>query len=109
MPGLSHRRRSNLALPALSGSEQSSQMTRPFRGSKLAQRLRFNLTDAFSGDVKLLPNFLESVFPLAADAEAQADHFLLFRRQGLQNVGGLVADVGIDHGVHGRTDRKSVV
>jgi hypothetical protein len=39
----------------------------------------------------------------AADAETQPDHFLLFRRQGLQNVGGLVADVGIDHGVHGRT------
>jgi len=72
-------------------------MARPFRGSKLAQRLRFNLTDALSSDVKLLPNLFQSVLALAADAEAQPDHFFLFRRQGLQNIGGFVADLSLIH------------
>src|SRR5580704_13757918 len=79
-------------------------MARPFRGSQLAQRLRFNLTDALSGDVKFLPDLFEGVLALAAAADAQADHLLFFGRQGLQNIGGFVADVGVDDGVHGGAD-----
>ena len=45
-------------------------MARPFRGSKLAQRLRLNLTDTLSGDVKLLTDLFEGMLALAADAEA---------------------------------------
>src|SRR5271170_907559 len=78
-------------------------MPRAFRRAKLAQRLGFDLPDAFTGYVKLLPDLFESVLALAADAEAQADHFLFFRRQGLQNISGLVAHVRIDHRIHGRT------
>ena len=48
-------------------------MARPFRGSKLAQRLGFNLTDALSGDIKFLTDLFERVLALAADAEAQAE------------------------------------
>src|SRR5450755_526393 len=78
-------------------------MTRTFGRAKLAQRLGFNLPDALTGDVKLLPDLFESVLALAADAEAQPDHFLFFWRQGLQNIGGFIADVRIDHCVYRRT------
>ena len=67
---------------ALSRSEQSSQMARPFWRPKLAQGLGFDLTDALAGDIEFLADLLQSVLALAADAEAQPDHFLLFRRQG---------------------------
>src|SRR5258708_4213407 len=78
-------------------------MARPFWRPKLAQGLGFDLTDALTGNVELLPNLFQSVLALAADAEAQPDHFLFFRRQGLQDICGLVAHVGIDHRVYRRT------
>src|SRR5690348_14916674 len=79
-------------------------MARAFRRAKLAQRLGFDLPDPFARDVELLTDLLESVLALAADAEAQPDHFLLLRRQGLQNVGGLIAHVGVDDCIHGGAD-----
>src|ERR1700682_144279 len=75
-------------------------MARPFRRPKLAQGLSLDLTDALSSDVELLPDLFQSVLALAADAEAQPDHFLLFRRQGLQDIGGLVPHIGIDYSIH---------
>src|SRR5260370_6303867 len=75
-------------------------MARPFRRPKLAQGLGLDLTDALASDIKLLTNLFQSVLALTADAETQPDHFLLFRREGLQNIGGLVPDVGIDHRLH---------
>src|SRR5271170_1444221 len=78
-------------------------MPRTFRRAKLAQRLGFDLPDALTGNVKFLTDLFESMLALAADAEAQPDDFLFFRRQGLQNVGGLIAHVGIDYRVDGRT------
>src|SRR5579863_2871709 len=73
------------------------------RRTELAQRLGFNLPDTLARDVELLADFLERVLALAADAEAQADHFLLLGRKRLEDVGGLVADVGVDHGIDRRT------
>src|SRR5277367_2648186 len=78
-------------------------MASPLRRPKLAQRLGFDLTDTLARYVELLPDLFKSVLALAADAEAQANHFFFFRRQGLQNIGGFVADVRIDYGVHRRT------
>src|SRR5579863_7930251 len=72
------------------------------RRTELAQRLGFNLPDTLARDVELLADFLERVLALAADAEAQADHLLLLGRKRLEDVGGLVADVGVDHRVHRR-------
>src|ERR1700680_3028607 len=63
---------------------------------------RPNLADALPRDVDLLPDFLEGVLALAADAEPQADHLLLLGRKRLEDVGGFVADVGVDHRVHWR-------
>src|ERR1035441_8051859 len=79
-------------------------MPRTFRRAKLAQRLGFDLPDALTGDVEFLTDLFQSVLALAADAEAQPDHFFFFRRQGLQNISGLIAHVGVDYRIHGRTN-----
>src|SRR5665213_2780453 len=90
-------------LAALPRGEERAQVAGAFGGAELAQGLGFDLADAFAGYVELLADFLERVLALAADAEAQADNLLLFRRQGLEDVGGFVAHVGVDDGVDGRT------
>src|ERR1039458_8298412 len=78
-------------------------MPRTFRRAKLAQRLGFDLPDALTGDVESLTDLFQSVLALAADAEAQPDHFFFFRRQGLQNISGLIAHVGVDYRIHRRS------
>ena len=77
-------------------------MTRAFGRPQLAQRLRFDLADALARDVEFLADFFERVLALAADPETQPDHLLLFGRKRLQDVGGLVANVGVDHRIHRR-------
>src|SRR3982075_1786217 len=79
-------------------------MTGAFRRTKLAQSLGLDLTDTLPRDIEFLPNLLQGVLASAADAEAQADHLFFLRRQGLQNVGGLIANVGVDDRVYGGTD-----
>src|SRR5271154_3261965 len=79
-------------------------MTGPLRRTELAESFRLDLANTLSRYVELLADLFERVLPLAADAEAQADHLLLFRRKRLENVRGLVADIGVDHRVDRRTD-----
>src|SRR5438128_2262784 len=79
-------------------------MPRPFRRAELAKSLGFNLADAFARDVELLPDFFQSMLPLTADSEAQPDDLLFFGREGFENIGGLVAHVRVDDGVHGRAN-----
>src|SRR5579871_6418885 len=78
-------------------------MASPFRRTKLAESLSFDLTDPLASNVELLPDLFKGVLALAADAEAQPDHLLFLRRKCLQNVGSLVPHIGIDHRVDGRT------
>src|SRR5690242_18343184 len=73
-------------------------------GAELAQGLGFDLADALAGNVEFLTDFFEGVLALAADTEAEADNLLFLGREGLQDIGGFVADVGIDDGVHRRAD-----
>src|ERR1017187_3533960 len=73
----------------------------PFWGAKLAKRFGFDLANSFARDVELLADLFERVLALAADAEAHPDHFLLLGREGLEDAGGFIADVGFNHGVDG--------
>src|ERR1035438_4576992 len=75
----------------------------PFGGAKLAKRFGFNLANSFARDVEFLADLFECVLALAADAEAHADHFLLLGREGFEDAGGFIADVGLDHCVDGGT------
>src|ERR1700679_1841982 len=77
-------------------------MTGPFGRAQLAQGFGFDLADALARHVEFLADLFERVLTLAADAETQTDHFLFFGRERFQNVGGFVADVGVDYRVHRR-------
>src|SRR5579863_1571719 len=79
-------------------------MASPLRRTKLAKRLGFDLADALAGYVEFLTDFFQGVLALAADAEAQPDHFLFLGRQRFQNIGGLVANVRIDDRVNWRSN-----
>src|SRR5579883_1969382 len=78
-------------------------MASPLRRTKLAQSLSLDLADALARYVKFLTDFFKRVLALAADAEAQPDHLLLFGRKRLENVRRFIAHVGVDH----RIDRRS--
>src|SRR5260370_19015345 len=77
-------------------------MARPFRRTKLPQGFSFDLADALASDIELLTDFFQRMLALAADAEAQTNHLLFFRREGLQDIGRLIADVRVDYGIHRR-------
>ena len=51
----------------------------------MPQRFGFNLADALARDVQLLADLFERVLALAAYAEAQADDFLFFRKERLED------------------------
>src|SRR5580704_16629441 len=91
---------SGLFLPR---GQQRTQVAGAFGRAQLAQGLGFDLADAFAGDVEFLTDFFQRVLALATDAEAQADHLLLLGRQGLEDIRGFVADVGIDNRIYRRT------
>src|ERR1017187_8088469 len=83
---------------------ERAQAAGPLGGAKLAKRFGFDLANSFARDVELLADFFECVLALAADAEAHADHFLLLGREGFEDAGGFIADVGFNHGVDGVAD-----
>src|SRR5258708_3870604 len=90
--------------PSLPGGQQSAEMPCTLRRTELPQSLGLDLADALARDVELLADLFKRVLALAANAEAQTDHLLLLGRKRLEDVGGLVADVGVDHCVDGRAD-----
>src|SRR5712671_4016780 len=81
--------------------KQRSQMARPFRRPELAEGFGFNLANTFARYVELLPDLFQSMFALAADTEPQANHLLFFRREGFENIRGLIPHVSVDHRIHG--------
>src|ERR1700751_4180802 len=78
-------------------------MARPFRRAKLSQGFSFDLADALTSDIELLTDFFQRMLALAADAEAQTNHLLFFGRECLQNIGRLIAHVGVDYSIYRRS------
>ena len=60
---------------------------------QLAQRLGFDLPDAFAGDGERLPYFFERVLAAVFQAEAHLDDFFFARRQRSEHVRSLVFQV----------------
>src|ERR1700730_6386077 len=79
-------------------------MTSALRGTELTQRLGFDLANPFARDVEFLADLFERVLTLTANSETKPDDLLFFRREGLENVRGLVANIGIDDGVNRPTN-----
>src|ERR1039458_410043 len=69
---------------------------------QLAQRLGFDLADAFAGYGERLPDFFQSVLAAVFEAEAHFDYFFFARGQRAQDLSGLVLEVDVDHGFGGR-------
>src|ERR1039457_371279 len=98
-------------ITGLSCRHQRAQAAGPLGRAQLAECFGFNLADAFARDVEFLTDLFQRMFALAADAEAHADHLLLFGGERLEDASGLIAHVGFDYGIDGRAhpavDRKS--
>ena len=65
--------------------QKVSQLLAPAGMAQFPQRFGLDLPDTLSGDVELFSDFLESSGPPVHDAEAQFQHLLFARRQGVQH------------------------
>jgi hypothetical protein len=72
---------------------------------QLAQRLGLDLPDPLARDREILSDFFQSVLAAVLQAEAHLDDFLFARRERLQHLCGLFAQIQIDHGVGRRHTR----
>src|SRR5665213_1448474 len=104
VPAIWIRSRFQVILPKLAGGQQRAQAPGPFWSPELPKRFGFDLPDAFACYVELLADLFERVLAFAADAEAEPDHLFLFGRQGLEDTGSLVPDIGLDDRVDRRPD-----
>jgi hypothetical protein len=76
--------------------------------TQFAQRLGFDLADAFAGDRERLADFFQRVLGAVFQPEAHLDDLLLARRQRAQHLRGLLLEVDVDHGL-GRRDHGAVL
>ena len=65
---------------------------------QLAQRLGFDLADAFAGYREALADLFQGVLAAVLQAEAHLDDFFFARGEGAQHLSGLVLEVHVDHG-----------
>src|SRR5437867_12337377 len=89
----------NAEFQILRGSafQKRPQLAAPGRVPQLAQRLRLDLTDPLAGDGEALADLFERVLAPVAHAEPHLDHFLLARRQRLEDRFGLLLQIEVDH------------
>src|ERR1051325_1938587 len=68
--------------------------TRPRRVSQLSEGFHFNLSNAFTSDLKIFADFLQrALAAFIVQPKPQANDFLLARAQGLQHIARNVAQV----------------
>src|SRR5580704_17781612 len=72
---------------------------------QLAQRLGFDLPDAFASNSERLADFFQSVLTAVFETEAHLDDFFLAWCQRAQHVRSLVFQVDVDHGLRWGNDR----
>jgi len=68
--------------------------------AELAQRFRFNLSDAFPGHCKILSHLFQRVIGLFSDSETHPQYLLLPGSEGGQGLSGLFTEVEIDDRIH---------
>src|SRR5215813_8049123 len=85
-----------------SAFQKRLQLPRPRRVAEFAERLGFDLADAFARDGEMLADLFERVFAaVRAETEAHLDDLLLARRQRLQNLLSDFAEVDVDDSLGG--------
>src|SRR5437867_665519 len=82
--------------------EKSSQAVTAAGMAQFAQGLGFDLADALAGDGEVLADLLECVLAAVVEAEPHLDDLLLARRESLQDLRRLLAQIQIDHGFRRR-------
>src|SRR6266545_4469375 len=87
-----------------SGLQEAPELLGAGRVTELAQRLGLDLPDALAGDGEVLADLLERVLAAVGQAEAQAQHLLLARRQRVEDLVGLLAQRQADDRLHRRHD-----
>src|SRR5438128_2216749 len=88
--------------------QKAAQLAAAARVLELAQRLGLDLADALARHRELLADLFQRVVGIHADAEAHAQHALFAWRQGRQDAGGGLAQIGLNRGVD-RQDRVLVL
>src|ERR1700690_1163159 len=78
------------------------QLSRPRWMAQFAQRLGFDLADAFARYCERLAYFFQRVLAAVLEAEAHLDDFFFAWSQGAQHLRSLVFQVDVDHGLGGR-------
>src|SRR5450755_1095593 len=79
--------------------EEGTKLPRARRVTQLAQRLGFDLANAFARDGEGLADFLERVFAAIVEPESHLDDFFLARRESFEHRGRLFLQAQIDHGI----------
>src|SRR5690349_13479648 len=87
---------------------EALQPLRPGRVAQLPERLRLDLADALARHLEVLPDLLERVVALLADAEAHPEDLLLARREGGEHLPRLLREVHVDDRV-GRGHERLVL
>src|SRR3990172_3992450 len=84
----------------ISGLEEAPEFLGPRGVAELPERLGLDLADALAGDGKVLAALLQGVLAAVGEAEAEAEHLLLARREGVQDLVGLLPEREADDGLH---------
>ena len=79
--------------------QKRTQFARTARMFELAQSFRLDLTNAFTGDVKLLADLFQRMVGVHTDAETHPQNAFLARRQRRQNPRAGFFQVGMDRGI----------
>src|SRR6187431_3042363 len=79
--------------------QESSQSAAPAGVAQFTQRLRFNLTDAFTSYREVLSDLFESVFCSVFKPEPHLDNALLTWSQSVQDLFGHFLQVDVDDGI----------
>src|SRR2546428_6343547 len=98
----------SLAGPPLLPLHEGLERARPVRAAQLAQRLRFDLTDALARHGEPLADLLQRVVGFLADPEAEPQDLLLAWRERREDLARLLLQRQRHRGV-GRGERLTVL
>src|SRR5580700_1071244 len=96
-PGLADKRPDDDRALVPHSIHKRPQLARARGMSQFAERLGFDLADAFAGYCKRLADFFQSVLAAIFEAKAHLDNFFLARGQRAQDLSRLVLEIHVDH------------
>src|SRR6188508_2378698 len=77
--------------------DETLEVPRTARAAQLVERTPLDLPHTLARHLEVAPHFLEGVLRALVEPEAHADHLLLARGEGLEELAGAVLQVPRDH------------